>query len=244
MATKSVKIALFSSSAANRQRQMFGNEEDRIVSVNPSKIVEFRSARLPASKAARFRPNIFYRFLAFLVFLGIVSRPAMAAQLAGVALPDTATVGSTQLMLNGIGVRTYSFLNVQIYVAGLYLEHRSHDAPAIISSGGFKLLQIRFIHDVDSDAVRRAWRTGLLNNCSPPCVLAASTLSHFLGGLRSMHTGDTVTFVFRPGQADAYYNGLPDGQIRDPQLSKLILAVFIGQKPASPRLKDELLGKP
>lgn len=168
----------------------------------------------------------------------------MAAQLAGVALPDTITVGTTRLVLNGIGLRTYSLLNIKIYVAGLYLEQPSHDAPAILSAGGFKLLQMYFIHDVDSDAVRHTWQTGLLNNCTPPCTLAPAALSRFLAGLRSMHAGDTVTFVFGPEEADAYYNGSPDGRIRDPQFSKLILAVFIGQHPASPQLKDELLGEP
>jgi hypothetical protein len=168
----------------------------------------------------------------------------MAAQLAGVALPNTATVGSEKLILNGIGVRTYSSFNIKIYVAGLYLEQPSHDAPAILSSGAFKLLQIHFIHDVDRDAVRHAWQTGLLKNCSPPCTFTSSTLSRFLAGLRSMHTGDNVTFVFGPEEADAYYNGLPDGRILDPQFSKLILAVFIGKNPASSQLKDELLGEP
>ena len=42
-----------------------------------------------------------------------------AASLAGVTLPDTVQVGSTTLVLNGMGLRT-KFM-VKVYVAGLYL---------------------------------------------------------------------------------------------------------------------------
>lgn len=49
-----------------------------------------------------------------------------AASVAGVTLPDTATVGSTRLVLNGLGLRTKFVLKV--YVAGLYLPQKSSDA--------------------------------------------------------------------------------------------------------------------
>ena len=42
-----------------------------------------------------------------------------AATLAGVTLPDTQQVGNTQLVLNGLGLR--SEFMVKVYVAGLYL---------------------------------------------------------------------------------------------------------------------------
>ena len=44
-------------------------------------------------------------------------------------LPDTLQVDGKTLHLNGLGLRTYSFLRIHIYVAGLYLEHLSTDPP-------------------------------------------------------------------------------------------------------------------
>ena len=62
----------------------------------------------------------------------MLSASAAAAQLAGVAFPDAVALDGTELHLNGIALRTYSWLRIHIYVAGLYLEHPSHDAQAIL----------------------------------------------------------------------------------------------------------------
>jgi hypothetical protein len=49
-----------------------------------------------------------------------------AASLAGVTRPDTAQIGSTTLLLNGLGLRTRYM--VKVYVAGLYF-HRNRRTP-------------------------------------------------------------------------------------------------------------------
>ena len=46
-----------------------------------------------------------------------------SATLAGVTLPDTATVGSKSLVLNGWDCAQKYI--VKVYVGGLYLEHKS-----------------------------------------------------------------------------------------------------------------------
>src|ERR1700729_67977 len=74
---------------------------------------------------------------------------AWAADLDGVAMPDTRVADGTQMRLNGIGLRTFSFLRIPIYVAGLYLERRSDNPDAILQSRERKLLYIRFLRDVD-----------------------------------------------------------------------------------------------
>jgi Chalcone isomerase-like len=179
------------------------------------------------------------------VALGVFScgpRPVEAAQLAGVTLPDTTTVGTTTLVLNGIGLRTYSFLAIHIYVAGLYLQQPSHDANVILLSPGVKLLQLHFVHNVNANSMRRAWRTGLVRNCIAPCKLSPAVLSHFLAALQSVSAGEDVTLVFKHDGLDAYYNGISVGHISDTQFTQLMLAVFIGQNVTDPRLKRELLG--
>jgi hypothetical protein len=168
--------------------------------------------------------------------------PAGAAQVAGVTLADTTTVGTTRLVLNGIGLRTYSMLSIHIYVAGLYLQQPSHNGDAILASPGIKLVQMHFVHDVGADSMRGTWRKGLTRNCVAPCVLSQTLLTQFLTALRPVKAGENVTLVFRPQGADAYYDGKPVGHIADVQFAKLMLAVFIGQNAAVPALKQELLG--
>jgi hypothetical protein len=177
-----------------------------------------------------------------LLMMALLASPARAARLAGVTLPDTATAGGTTLVLNGIGLRTYSVMEVHIYVAGLYLQTPSHDANAILASSGVKLLLLYFVRDVPADKVRDAWRTGLLSNCIAPCSLPPALLARFLSSLPEMHAGETVQLVFTKAGMHAFNDGKPAGSFDDPQFCRLLLAVFLGPHAAVPRLKAELLG--
>ncbi|NNM56941.1 chalcone isomerase family protein [Acidocella sp.] len=185
------------------------------------------------------KPGIVFMVLAMLDF-GL--RPAVAAQLAGVSLPDTQTVGTTQLQLNGIGLRTYSVLGIHIYVAGLYLQQPSHDAEAILASPGIKLVQMHFVHGVGVSAMRGAWRRGLTKNCVAPCVLSQARLAQFLAALRPVKAGEDVSIEFQPWGAEAFYDGVSVGRIDDPGFARLMLEVFIGKNTTVPQLKRQLLG--
>ena len=59
---------------------------------------------------------------------GTLYLPACAAELAGVVMPEQVTVDGKTLVLNGLGLREATFLRVDVYVAGLYLEEKSQDA--------------------------------------------------------------------------------------------------------------------
>ena len=167
---------------------------------------------------------------------------ARAAEIQGVALPDTHVVGGTQLRLNGIALRTYSWLRVNVYVAGLYLEHLSHDAGAILHSPEKKLILVRFVRDVDAEKARDAWREGFEGNCRPPCHLAPGDVARFLEAVPTMHAGDVSTLAFTPAGLEIATNGRSMGTITDPNFAHAVLATFIGPEPPTERLKSGLLG--
>jgi hypothetical protein len=180
-----------------------------------------------------------------LVALTLVSEPvARAAELSGVDIPDARFVDGTTMRLNGIGVRTYSLLRIPIYVAGLYLERPSNNPDAILHSTSRKLLEIRFLRDVDADEARKAWRDGLESNCKSPCSLDPSDVKRFLSAVPSMHKGDETTLLFTPRGVEFKINGASIGVIADLHLAEIILATFIGPEPPTARLKHELLGWP
>lgn len=180
---------------------------------------------------------------AFIVGLGSFFAPnGHAAQLAGVTLPNTANVGSQILLLNGIGLRTYSILHVHIYVAGLYLTHPMDNADAILQSSAPKILRLHFVHDVNASNVREAWKMGLVDNCVDPCQLNSTELNQFLSSLQPVSAGEDITLVFKDFGLDAYENGQLIGHVTDPKFARLILAVFIGPHVETPNLKSELLG--
>ena len=168
---------------------------------------------------------------------------ANAADLHGVALPDTRTVDGTDLRLNGIGLRTYSVFGIPVYVAGLYLEQRSDNPDAILQSPERKLLDIRFLRDVDAADARAAWRDGFEQNCRAPCYLDPNDVQRFLAAVPSMRKGDDSTLLFTPQGVTVTLNGQPMADIRDPHFAATMLATFIGAAPPTPRLKRELLGQ-
>jgi hypothetical protein len=167
---------------------------------------------------------------------------AQAAELDGVAMPDTWSADGTEMRLNGIGLRTFSFLGIPIYVAGLYLERPSGDSDTILRSRDTKLLSIRFLRDVDAEHGRRAWQDGFEQNCKRPCALDPAGVERFLSRVPEVHKGDETTLLFTSKGVDITFDGRPMGTIADPHFAEVMLATFIGPAPATPRLKRELLG--
>lgn len=168
--------------------------------------------------------------------------PGHAAQLQGVTLPDTQIIGRTALSLNGIALRTYSFLQIPIYVAGLYLVRPDGDADHILRSPDLKLLDIRFIHAVSEDKARAAWREGFAENCTLPCALAPADVERFIASVPAMRKGDRFSITFSRDGAEILANGNSIGRITNPAFATAILATFIGPQPPTARVKRELLG--
>jgi hypothetical protein len=179
--------------------------------------------------------------LVIVALLAPVQCLAGTAELDGVRLSDTVQRDGKVLHLNGIGLRTYSILGIHIYVAGLYLEHPSTDAAAIMQSPETKLLKIRFVRNVGAEAARDAWRKGLLNNCRAPCRLDPDDLAHFLALVPAMHAGERYSILFTGLGATVSADGAPLGTIAKPEFASAMLATFLGPTPASPMLKAELL---
>ena len=172
----------------------------------------------------------------------VAGLPAMAAELSGIALPDEQDVAGTHLVLNGIALRTFSFLRLHIYVAGLYLERRSSDPDTILRSDEYKLLRFTFLRDVGQLQARGAWRDSLNQSCRSPCQLPPSSVDAFLASVPALHSGDTSVFAFTPHGLEVTMNGRLVGKIDDPLFVHVVLMSFIGPHPTAPDVKHELLG--
>jgi len=167
---------------------------------------------------------------------------AHAADLDGVSMPDMRVVNGVQMHLNGIGLRTFSVLGIRIYVAGLYLERRSDNPDTILRSPETKLLDIRFLRDVDAEDARKAWQESFEQNCRAPCYLDPRDEQRFLAAVPSVHKGDGSTLLFTSKGVYVTLNERPMGDIADPRFAELMLTTFIGPVPPTPRLKRQLLG--
>jgi Chalcone isomerase-like len=181
------------------------------------------------------------RGLTFLAFV-LCGLSAQAADLDGVAMPDQRVVNGTPLHLNGIGLRTFPLFGIHIYVAGLYLEQPSADPETIIRSRGTKLLDIRFVRDVDAKDAQDAWRESFDDNCVAPCYLDPRDVRQFLAEVPSVRKGDSAAFLFTQRGLQVTFNGRLMGDITDQHFADVLLTTFIGPVPPTPRLKRELLG--
>ena len=181
-----------------------------------------------------------------LVLAALVVLPAAAARanaVDGVSMPEVRVVDGTRLRLNGVGLRTYSLLRIHIYVAGLYLEQPTRDSDSILHSPEHKLLDIRFVRDVNAEDARSAWRDGLASNCRPPaCTLDPRDVERFLAAVPPIRKGDETTMLFSPHGVHVTFNERPLGDISDAHFAETLLATFIGPVPPTPHLKRALLG--
>lgn len=173
--------------------------------------------------------------------LFMIAHPASAAELEGVRMPDTIEVEGTKLHLNGIGLRTFSLFEVQVYIAGLYLTHPSRDSEAILDSPDIKVLDVHFIHDASADRVRDAWQEGFDSDCVAPCHLPPDDLAKFLATVPALRKGDISRLIYTKDWVSISVNGKELGRVTNPAFRRVLLATFIGKHPPTERLKRELL---
>lgn len=157
-------------------------------------------------------------------------------------MPDTIDLAGTRLVLNGIGLRTFSMFKIGVYVAGLYLDRKTHDALAILDSPSVKVLDVHFVHDADAERVRNAWREGFETDCRLPCQLPPAEVEKFLAAVPDMHQGDVSRLVYTQDYVSIAVNGHELGRVTNPAFMRVLLATFIGDHPPTDRLKRELLG--
>lgn len=166
---------------------------------------------------------------------------ARAAELDGLPIPDTLQVDGKMLHLNGFGLRTYSILDLHIYVASLYLEHPSDNPDEIIRSPETKLMTVKFERGISADRARTAWRENLENNCMAPCRLDPEDIERFLSLVPAMHAGDAYNLIFRRNGATVTVNGQEIGTFYKRQFAEVMLATFIGPNTKLPGLRQALL---
>ena len=96
----------------------------------------------------------------FLLMALVAGSSPFAGELAGVSLPDRITVEGKTLVLNGMGLREATFLKVDVYVAGLYLESKTSDPEAILGTRQVRRLVLKFVRNVSRGQMVRAWGEG------------------------------------------------------------------------------------
>lgn len=169
-----------------------------------------------------------------------LSTPAAAGELAGVTMPDSATVGGQSLVLNGMGLREKYF--VDVYVGGLYLPSKTTSSSNAISQAGPKRISMHFIYkEVTAEQMGETFTEGLEKQGNPPELAARMAKLDSL--LTDVHKGDVVVLDYVPDTGTSLViNGTTKGTIEGADFMQAIWAIYIGDNPANKKLKQGMLG--
>src|SRR5437899_11148297 len=140
------------------------------------------------------------RAVAVLVLLTLsVAAQATAGDLAGVTLPDQIQVDSRTLVLNGMGLREATFLKVDVYVAGLYLETKSSDPGAIIHSDQAKRLVMKFVRAVGRKDLVKAWDESFQESAGSSLAALKDRVATLDSYMSDVPNDALMSFTYLPG---------------------------------------------
>jgi len=180
---------------------------------------------------------------AALIALALPGVPAVSAEVAGVKLPDTTSVGGKDLALNGAGVRTR--LVFKVYVASLYLPAKSADLAGTLAQSP-RRVQLNMLRDVSADDLVGALVDGMKATSSAQELAAVKAqtdqLVTVMKSIGEAKTGDVVALDFVDGETRIGHNGKALGAIAGAPFNDALMKIWLGDKPVQADLKKAMLG--
>jgi len=172
----------------------------------------------------------------------IMLSPVRAATLDGVDLPDQTQVDGRDLVLNGLGTRTATFLKVKVYVIGLYLEQKSRNAEAIIGSDQNKRVEMHFVREVTAKDLQKGWSEAFDNNY-PNVSDIEVEIAKFNASMRDVKSGDSIALDLYEDTVEVLINATKVASITGNAFQQAVLSIWLGPKPPNDDLKAGMLGK-
>ena len=188
------------------------------------------------------------RSLAAVASITILVLPlgAAAAKIADQTFADRITLGNTELLLNGVGVRAVAWFKG--YAAGLYLAEKAATPAQVVAVKGPKRVQLKMLIDVDAKEFTKAFNVGIRRNTSADEQARMgdemTQFDHTIDAIGAVKKGDVINLDFVPARGVVMtVNGAERGKpINNELLYAGILKIFIGELPVDRKLKDGLLG--
>lgn len=174
-----------------------------------------------------------------------IGSSANAAICGDVQFADTMNVAGSPLVLNGLGMRTATIFNVEVYVAGLYIPEKSVDAEAIIAANHPWRMMLKFVHDAPAADVRDALQQGFERVTGGNLAPLKDRMDRLDAQIVDIKEGEYLSFTYNPQTASTTIdlNGM-SGKIEGADFADALLSMSLGPNPPNPGLKAGLLGGP
>jgi hypothetical protein len=177
------------------------------------------------------------------VSLALVPRSAAAESCHGVAMPEQITVNDQTLILNGMGSREATVLNVDVYVAGLYLTAPARSGEEVLRDMGLMRIALQLVRDVERDDMTEAIEDGLKRNVGDNMAAFTGRGARLEQMIPDLRKGDTVAFTYLPDQKSLVLqvNGQERGRVAGTDFARAFFSIWLA-KPPNEGLKRGLLG--
>lgn len=175
----------------------------------------------------------------------LIANAAQALEIGGIDMPDNLDAPRTEkLHLNGAGIREKFFID--LYVGGLYLQHKESDAAVILAAEEPMAIRLHIVSDLITSekmisATEEGFEKSTHGNVAPIKDRIERLLSSFQQPIKS---GDIFDFVYTPDKGlNIIKNGtLTDTISGDDNFKAAFFGIWISDKPAQKSLRKEMLG--
>lgn len=182
--------------------------------------------------------------LSLALMMGVLALPAFAsaAECEGITYPDTATVDGQTLVLNGMGLRTATVLNVKVYMAGAYVAKKSTSSKELLDLSTPKKIVLTFMRNVSKKKVVGAYQENL--DRAPDGVREKITQDYenIMAKLQSVEKGQTHVFTYIPGTGLKIETiGKHRVTITNPDMITYFLGLYLGPDPNYQQMRDGIV---
>ncbi len=179
--------------------------------------------------------------------LMLCTQLALAAEVAGVKVDERVKLGSSELQLNGSGIRTRLFFKV--YVGALYLPERKSSTSEVLALKGAKRVSMTLVRDLTARQLTDALEEGIRANSSEAELAALKeridALVATMNGIGRAKEKTVITLDFLPESGTRV---TVDGEARGEPVPgedffAALLRIWLGEKPVDADLKKAMLGE-
>lgn len=187
---------------------------------------------------------MFKRTLVLLLGLFLLTQ-GQAREIKGVVFPETLNYGQSDLLLNGVGIRSKLFFD--IYAIGLYTPQKMTDASLVFNEMAPRRVVIKLLHKVEAESIFSSLMAGLAHNVSKmelenfkPYIDQMHTIFKQSG---TLHKGDVIVLDMLNQGLQISIRGQESPLISSERFAQAVLAIWLGEHPVDKKLKHALLGE-
>lgn len=144
------------------------------------------------------------------------------------------------LVLRSASLKEVTFLKVNLYWVGLYLEAAGTPPDSIYSSNQVKAFVFHFLRDVKGAELQESWIRDLTVSCESDCrsvIAQGRALARKMPDIRS---SQKIAYVLSSDRVDILIDGSILGTLVGANSSRAVLATFLGPK-APLKLRKDLI---